>query len=69
MLNVSFSDLESEISELSIVNTTGQTFYSENFLHERSLEKQLDLSYLPKGIYFLRVRANNKQYVRKIFVI
>ncbi len=45
---------------------TGQYPLLTNALHRRTLT--LDLSFLPKGLYFLKIRAGDKIYAKKVIV-
>lgn len=48
---------------LSIVNSLGQTVFETRL---NSQQSELNLSFLPDGIYFLNIRTENKTIVKKI---
>jgi hypothetical protein len=55
----------SAISKLTVQNAVGKTVYSEpNF--RKNLKSVIDLTGLPKGIYFIKASSGNQEINRKI---
>jgi hypothetical protein len=50
-------------SKISLVNTLGQILRD---FHNLSVKSEIDLSFLPSGIYYLKVQNNSKQKIFKI---
>jgi hypothetical protein len=53
-------------ASVSVYNLTGYVFFKSNM--ELTIGNELNLSFLRKGIYFLKVTSNNKQFVKKILI-
>lgn len=51
---------------ISIYNLTGSVFFESKI--EKVISNELNLSFLRKGIYFVKVTSSNKQFVKKIFI-
>jgi hypothetical protein len=58
------SDLESEYSDISILDINGKEIMSSNTEGINSV--QLNLSELQKGIYFLKINNENQNFIEKI---
>jgi hypothetical protein len=58
-------NFESKAS-ISIYDLTGSIYFESKMEHTTT--NQLSFSFLRKGIYFVKVTSNNKQFVKKIFV-
>jgi hypothetical protein len=56
---------ECNACSLEIVNSLGQVLRSEKLT---SLTTTLDLSSFPNGVYYLKVKNNDRQYVQKVIV-
>lgn len=54
-LTVQFAELPSKTTHLTVVNTVGQTVLAKQQVAD--LNTSLDLSQLPKGLYFLRLQS------------
>jgi len=54
-------------AQIAIYTIQGQMVYSENIIITSS-SKQLDLSYLSKGVYMLRISDDNNNILNKIFI-
>jgi PKD repeat protein len=68
IVNLTILDPSSRI-DLSVINTQGQTVYSDHFSAKSgNLEKQLDFSAYTKGIYFLRIISDQTTLVKKIIL-
>ena len=57
---------ENEIT-LQVNNLLGQTIYSTKFVSVNTT-KQIDVSGMPIGIYFIKLHANNKNYALKFII-
>lgn len=51
---------------IQIYNVSGVLCFSENFIIERT--RNLDLSNLKKGVYFVNIQTDNNIYVRKLII-
>jgi len=51
-------DLDLKISTVSIYDATGRIVYENN----NPQQEDIDISYLPKGVYFIKINAENKLY-------
>ncbi len=69
MLNVSFTLSDLQKVNLDVISPSGASVYSENLGTIRgTYSKQLNLSSLSKGIYFLRITSNQGVTNKKIVV-
>ena len=57
-------DNSMKISEIEIINITGMTVY-----HKAESKEQVDVSGFAKGLYFVKVRVNEKMYVQKMILL
>jgi hypothetical protein len=60
-LNITFYKNQTD-AELSVIDLTGKVLLSQYCAGEKA---ELDVSLLPKGIYFLRIMENNRNSVAK----
>ena len=61
-LNISFSSTENEKYNFKIIDVLGNIILNENYTSINGENKeQLNLSYVAKGIYFLRVEKQGKE--------
>jgi len=59
----------SDIKTIEIYNTTGELVYSKtNSSNKNNKINKLDLSYLKKGIYYIKLSDNFKTYNQKIII-
>ena len=63
--NIQIQTSQSEDININISNLLGQIVYSEKVSITNSLNKWLDLSHLKKGIYSVRLKNNNKNFITK----
>lgn len=68
-LNITFSDPENDVYELSLSGMTGNMVYHESFT-DKNIEvfKKLNLGRLNPGIYILRIKAGTKAMVKRVIV-
>ena len=57
-----------ETANLNIINMSGKIVYSDILNNEGFVNKSIDLGYIPKGMYFLRVISKNYSHVEKIII-
>jgi hypothetical protein len=54
---------------LSVINTLGQVVATSNFSDvQASFSKQLDLSSLAKGVYFIKLNSDNQTLYNKVVI-
>jgi hypothetical protein len=53
-------------ASISIYDLTGSMFFESKM--DQTINNELNFSFLRKGIYFLKVTSNNKQFVKKILI-
>jgi hypothetical protein len=57
-----------DILLIKIYNTYGQLVYNKNFNPTRTFSKDIDISDLGKGVYYLKGNTDNKSFTKKIIV-
>jgi PKD repeat protein len=67
-LYISFQANEDESIQFQFLNVGGQIVIADRFTI-RDTNYKMDISYLPKGIYFLRIVGEQRVYTQKIFII
>jgi len=70
-INISYTFNDDMSFALSILNVRGELLDSYNYNHQISGEQslKLDLSYLPNGIYFIRLQAGNQVETTKVVLL
>lgn len=69
LLNISFVSKATDKVEVSLVNMTGITVYSETLTPKHTVfTESIDVSGLTKGIYILRLHSNEKDSIQKIVI-
>lgn len=63
LLKIEFEGTETESARLALSNTLGQEVYSLNNLNQK---QEIDLNFLPSGIYFLKLKDYSGQKTFKI---
>lgn len=53
---------------MKISNTLGETVYSEKAEASGSFSEDIDISDLPKGLYFIELNGKDKRQVKKLIV-
>ncbi|MFZ5553085.1 MAG: T9SS type A sorting domain-containing protein [Bacteroidota bacterium] len=69
MITVSSLAGENAASSIEVYTVTGQKVYSENVTQTTGTNFNMDLSFLPAGMYSLRVIFRDEKYMIKSFVI
>ena len=65
---IQFSNIQTQGITLEIMNSTGGKVYQkENLINQRSPQR-LTIGSLNSGIYFVKIYANNKVYVQRVFI-
>lgn len=65
---VQFSNIQTQNIALDIVNLSGETVYHSEKLNNQQVPQRITINNLTTGIYFVKVFANNKVYVQRVFV-
>jgi hypothetical protein len=65
-LTISINEVNDDLVRLSIFDITGRMVYSESYHMNGIGSKQLDLGFLPKGLFILRVESQDDILTRKI---
>ena len=65
---IQFSNIQTEGITLDIMNSMGNNvFHKENLINQRSPQK-ININNLTTGVYFVKIYANKKVYVQRVFV-
>ena len=65
---VQFSNIQTEGITLDIMNSMGNNiFHKENLTNQKSPQK-ININNLTTGVYFVKIYANKKVYVQRVFV-
>ena len=65
---VQFSNIQTEGITLDIMNSMGSNvFHKENLINQRSPQK-ININNLTTGVYFVKIYANKKVYVQRVFI-
>ncbi|MQY77963.1 MAG: T9SS type A sorting domain-containing protein [Bacteroidetes bacterium] len=67
-LYVEFKGLKTMSYILELINERGQLVYIKEYKFVNRLNESLDVSHLTSGVYYLRIRTNEQQEVRKIII-
>jgi hypothetical protein len=68
MITVSLENKSNEAVNLSLSNSLGQTVRTENLGNDQSIQSNLNVNDLPKGIYFLKTTIGKMSSVKKIVI-
>jgi len=65
---VQFSNIQTEDISLDIINSMGSNvFHKENLINQRSPQR-ININNLTTGVYFVKIYANKKVYVQRVFI-
>ena len=65
---IQFSNIQTQRITLEIMNSTGgKVFQKENLVNQRT-PQNITIGSLNSGIYFVKIYANNKVYVQRVFI-
>jgi hypothetical protein len=69
LLNISYEAKSAAMVQYMVSNTIGQQIYStEESISGGEINKTLDISAYPGGIYFLAIRMDDRNYIRRFVV-
>jgi len=65
---IQFSNIQTENISLDIINSLGNNvFHKENLINQRS-PQHINISNFATGVYFVKIYANKKVYVQRVFI-
>ena len=65
---IQFSNIQTEDITLDIINSMGaNVFHKENLINQRS-PQHININNLSTGVYFVKIYANKKVYVQRVFL-
>ena len=65
---IQFSNIQTQGISLEIINSMGgKVFHKDNLINQRT-PQHVTIGSLTTGIYFVKIYANNKVYVQRVFV-
>jgi hypothetical protein len=65
---IQFSNIQTQGISLEIINSMGgKVFQKENLINQR-IPQHISIGSLNSGIYFVKIYANNKVYVQRVFI-
>jgi hypothetical protein len=65
---IQFSNIQTEGITLDIMNSMGNNvFHKENLINQRSPQK-ININNLTTGVYYVKIYANKKVYVQRVFI-
>ena len=65
---IQFSNIQTQNISLEIMNSMGgKVFQKENLINQRT-PQHINIESLTTGIYFVKIYANNKVYVQRVFI-
>ena len=65
---IQFSNVQTQDIALDIVNLSGESVYHSEKLINQQIPQHLTLRNLTTGVYFVKVYANKKVYVQRVFI-
>ncbi|MCH8317583.1 MAG: T9SS type A sorting domain-containing protein, partial [Bacteroidetes bacterium] len=68
VFTISFTGFENEKVQLTILDLQGRSVVNEQLTVNSEFNKEIDLSRLPKGMYFMRANTTDKVFTRKVLV-
>ncbi len=65
---IQFSNIQTQNISLDLLNSMGETvFHKENLINQR-VPQRINLNTLNAGIYFVKIYANKKVYIQRVFI-
>ena len=65
---IQFNNLQTNNISLDVINSMGtRVAHKENLINQRTAQK-IDIENLVTGVYYIKVYANNKIYVQRVFI-
>jgi photosystem II stability/assembly factor-like uncharacterized protein len=68
IFNIKMSSNSNDNILVTLLDLTGRTVFSENFMNNFDMQKELDVRHLKTGIYFLNVQSGQHSYRTKIII-
>jgi hypothetical protein len=65
---IQFSNIQSQGINLEIINSTGGKVFQKGNLVNQRTPQQVTVGSLSSGIYFVKIYANSKVYVQRVFI-
>jgi hypothetical protein len=65
---IQFSNIQTQQISLEIMNTMGEKVFQKGNLMNQRTPQQITIGNLNAGIYFVKIYANNKVYVQRVFI-
>ena len=65
---IQFSNIQTRDIKLDIINSTGDRVFQKDKLVNQMGPQPININNLNAGIYFVRVFANNKVYIQRVFI-
>jgi hypothetical protein len=66
MFTLTVNGMKNSVALISISDLAGKEVYSDNGTSANVLIKEINLSGLPKGIYFVKVRTDQQTATKKL---
>ncbi len=65
---IQFNNIKTNTASVSILNSVGETVFQKEKLNNQTTPQSVQIPTLNSGIYFVKVFANNKVYVQRVFI-
>ena len=65
---VQFNQVKTSAISLSILNSNGSTVFQKDKLNNQNSAQTIQIPTLNSGIYFVKLFANNKVYIQRVFI-
>ena len=65
---IQFNNIQSQGINLEIINSTGGKVFQKGNLVNQRTPQQVTIGSLNSGIYFVKIYANSKVYVQRVFI-
>ena len=65
---IQFSNIQSRDIKLDIINSMGERVFQKDKLVNQNGPQLININSLNAGIYFVRIFANNKVYIQRVFI-
>ena len=68
LLHIEFESADDEVLYLELFDALGRKIHAKEYHHVKGIIETLDVSNIPKGIIYLRIRQDEQQAIRKIII-
>ncbi len=65
---IQFNNIKTNTASVSILNSVGETVFQKEKLNNQTTPQSVQVPTLNSGVYFVKVFANNKVYVQRVFI-